>query len=169
MEEVLPETLQRGKKVYEVGTEVPLRSLSPKTPLFSHPPGCAGPYLICQQPRFLQHAPAGSLHVILETDRERWHRARAATLSDPHPLSSWPKGSAIAGSLPPSGDGAVTYGTLWVLGEDEAVDMSHSHGVQHGTPVWTECTGHQGPEVELEEGQVVFRRLRVAFQGHRQL
>ena len=31
MEEVLPETLQRGKKLYEVGTEVLLRSLSPKT------------------------------------------------------------------------------------------------------------------------------------------
>lgn len=87
----------------------------------------------------------------------------------PHPLSSWPKGSAIAGSLPPSGDGAVTYGALWVLGEDEAVDMSHSHSIEHGAPVWTECSGHQGPEVELEEGQVILRRLRVAFQGHRQL
>lgn len=31
MEEMLPETLQRGKKLYEVGSEILLRYLSPKT------------------------------------------------------------------------------------------------------------------------------------------
>lgn len=55
------------------------------------------------------------------------------------------------------------------MGEDEAVDMSHSHSIEHGAPAWTECTSNQSPEVELKEGQVVFWRPRVALQGHRQL
>lgn len=69
MEEVLLETLQRGKKLYEVGSEILLRPLSPRGPLFFHHPSrMCQPYLICQQPSFLQHVPAGSLYLILEAE-----------------------------------------------------------------------------------------------------
>lgn len=73
-------------------------------------------------------------------------------LPGPRFLSSWPRGSSIAGSLSPSGDGDVTYGALWVLGEDEVVDMSHSHGIEHWAPARTKRSSNQDPEVELKEG-----------------
>lgn len=69
MEEVLPETLHREKKLYDVGSEILLRSLSPKT-LYSLSLQDVPPYLIGQQPRFLQHAPAGSLGLILGVEQE---------------------------------------------------------------------------------------------------
>ena len=47
--------------------------------------------------------------------------------------------------------------------------MSHSHSIEHRAPAWTEGTSNQSPEIELKEGHVVFRRRRVALQGHRQL
>jgi len=47
--------------------------------------------------------------------------------------------------------------------------MGHGHSIEHRAPTWTESTRNQGPEVELKEGQVIFRRLCIALQGHRQL
>lgn len=170
MEKVLPETLQKGKKLYAVGTEILLRSV-PQDLLLPSPPGCALSYLICQQRSFLQQPPAGSLYLILEAEQggRDGTGPRADTHHWPHPtlLSSPAHPEAV--SLLPFGDGDVTYCAPGVLGEDEAVDMGHSHSIEHRAPTWTEGTSNQGPEVELKEGQVVFRRLCIALQGHRQL
>lgn len=139
----------------------------------SHPPGYAPPYLILKHPSLLQHALAGSLYLVLEAEQRQGALGQglypSLVLSGPHLLPRWPRGSSTAVSLPPFGHQDITYWALWVLGEDETVDMSHSHSIEHRAPAWTECTSNQGPEVELKEGQVVFRRLCIVLQGHRQL